>query len=361
MKRIICTVLAIVMMLQTIIILTSNNKEYLNHYTRQGMITPLQSNKRHHINGPKIIWLMSFPNSGTSFTSQLVRAYSNAATASNYGEHHLNKNGLQTPLADDPEYSHGPSLTVTDRELEIGEYILTKTHCAGTCSRCGPRGYVVDNLTSFKDACLTARQVLPRNHTDNGSIIINDYEETKYSEHLVARAVHLIRHPIDNIVSRFHLTQSIQKKNGNGTFVNTYPNNKEGFRQWCKVRNGLYTKQQKDLYGEKLHDLLSNVPCHADFYRYTQWHNYAFDVVEQMGIPSLIIHYEDYSKEFNRTKDQLLDFIEVKENKEKDISFVAGKEYSSYLTSEEREAVMLAIKELSNDRVLHELRRYFND
>ena len=47
---------------------------------------------------------MSFPNSGTSFTSKMIRHLSQMSTASNYGEEVLDKDGKSIPMFD----SNGP-------------------------------------------------------------------------------------------------------------------------------------------------------------------------------------------------------------------------------------------------------------
>ena len=77
---------------------------------------------------PKIVWLMSFPNSGNSFTTHMVRTHSNTSTATNYGVDHVNEKGLSVTIQDGNEYKNGPFLILTSskRRYTNGKYILTK-------------------------------------------------------------------------------------------------------------------------------------------------------------------------------------------------------------------------------------------
>lgn len=62
-------------------------------------------------------------------------------------------------------------------------------------------------------------------------------------------------------------------------------------------------------------DLLAafaGVPCHAEFYRYVEWHNNAF-IVTPDNIPSMIFYYEDYSTRFDDLTEDLLEFIELEQ------------------------------------------------
>ena len=55
----------------------------------------------------------------------------------------------------------------------------------------------------------------------------------RYSQDLVKRVVHIIRNPLDNIVARFHLEQTRFTILKNETWLNEFPDNKQGF-QVCR-------------------------------------------------------------------------------------------------------------------------------
>jgi hypothetical protein len=80
---------------------------------------------------PQLVWLMSFPNSGTSFTSQLIRETTLTDSASNYAdETPAGQGGFAFPVfADQPE---GPFWIKPESKTrayeEPSKYILTKVY-----------------------------------------------------------------------------------------------------------------------------------------------------------------------------------------------------------------------------------------
>ena len=82
---------------------------------------------------PKMVWLMSYPNSGTSYTMTFVSQASNRVTATNYGREVTNPPDTNVPLYpgqwDGPFYRPNPKRPLPD------DYIMVKTHCGGTYCR----------------------------------------------------------------------------------------------------------------------------------------------------------------------------------------------------------------------------------
>ena len=78
--------------------------------------------------GLKIAWLMSFPNSGTSFTSRLVRDATKTDSASNYAdETPSGQNGLRLPVYDDqPEGPFWIKPEASPDFTEPTEYVISK-------------------------------------------------------------------------------------------------------------------------------------------------------------------------------------------------------------------------------------------
>jgi hypothetical protein len=78
--------------------------------------------------GLKIAWLMSFPNSGTSFTSRLVRDATKTDSASNYAdETPSGQNGLRLPVYDDqPEGPFWIKPEASPEFTEPTEYVISK-------------------------------------------------------------------------------------------------------------------------------------------------------------------------------------------------------------------------------------------
>lgn len=78
---------------------------------------------------PKMVWLMSYPNSGTSYTMRLVARLSQRAIASNYGREMTNPPTPNTPLY--PGQWNGPFYRPQPKRPLPEDYILVKTHCGG--------------------------------------------------------------------------------------------------------------------------------------------------------------------------------------------------------------------------------------
>ena len=110
---------------------------------------------------PRIVWLASFPNSGTSYTMTMVERASNRSIATNYG---LEVTGYKNPSI--PVHSfhpEGPYYEGNQKHKLPDDYILTKTHCGSRCVRCGAATYVEHNVSSFLDACARTPARLGKN------------------------------------------------------------------------------------------------------------------------------------------------------------------------------------------------------
>jgi len=149
---------------------------------------------------PRIAWLMSFPNSGTSYTKYLVDMVSGYNTASNYDDD--SSPGAKTPIIWE-ELSNGPFYSTSSKQNwtitpNPTGFVLTKTHCGSFCFWCKSTEYI-STAAQFSRNCGRTSHV-PQGDNDT-SVAIWGY----YNTSLVKRAVHLIRDPFSNIVARFHL------------------------------------------------------------------------------------------------------------------------------------------------------------
>jgi hypothetical protein len=257
---------------------------------------------------PKIAWLLSFPNSGTSYTMTMVEQATNKSTASNYGIEVTDTKYPSVPVhANHPEgpYWEGTSIArriapgkdrLKARIRELPDtFVLTKTHCGGRCVHCSAKDYVVANTTTFLRACARTTARLGKNLR----------VEALMDPTRVARVVHLMRNPFTNIVARFHLEgrnmmmQQCQQnqdividKDDNSAVAENVnkdplllPMNATGFATFCRVLDERYAKEEQDVFysNPKLLQLLQAVPCRAEFYKYVQWHNYVGKMLPSLG------------------------------------------------------------------------------
>ncbi|KAL7490442.1 hypothetical protein ACHAWT_000033, partial [Skeletonema menzelii] len=206
---------------------------------------------------------------------------------------------------------------------------------------CGKGHYVSQNTTSGKFHVINAYTPLEK----------------------VARAVHIIRDPFDNIVARFNYEIKRMKEEADSNhFLTKYPKTRDGFRNYCHDLGEKYRAKEKKygIYKHDMFDLIKDVPCYSEFFRYIKWHDLAFSTTSDLGIPSMTIFYEDYANNFNKTKDNLLQFLQQDEVYDPP-SFVAGKTYRHYYTEEEIDAVSIMFNKLSNQETRESTKLYFKN
>jgi hypothetical protein len=203
-------------------------------------------------------------------------------------------------------------------------------------------------------ACSRGKRALS---AEDGTIKVED--RVPYDPHLVKKAIHVIRDPLDNIVARFNNEFNIHRSKNDLQWINTHSLDKNGFRKWCRELD----RQSSDLakqwrwIDKKLTNAFKGVPCYAEFFRYVQWHNNAFAVSRDMGLPTLILHYSDYRDNIEDTIERLLTFLELP-RLAGEWNFVSGKEYHDYYTAEERRAAEAFIKEFATAETWHHLKEY---
>lgn len=289
-----------------------------------------------------IAWLMSFPNSGTSYTTKLVRHVAETMTASNYGTESLNGTSLAV-YDDQPTGPYWLDPALHPEYTVPRDFVMTKTHCGLRCIICGPSRYA-ETLFSFRRRCLSGKRVT------NDRI---DY--VSYPSHRVKRAIHLIRNPFDNIVSRFHLERH------SGKTATEYPSTEEGFRRFCEVQDAMHIaeEQRTSFLDSDLLAVLEQVPCRHDFVRYIEWHNLAFATTADMEIETYVLHYDWYATRFNETTDELLRFLHL-ERKAEPEPFVLGKVYTEYFTTQEQGAVRVVLQSMASTTTWRHMQRYFD-
>lgn len=308
--------------------------------------------------GLKIAWLMSFPNSGTSYTSRLIRHVSLTNTGSNYGVENLGVNHTSVPIfADQPTGPFYVDPTVHPEYDFPKRYILTKTHCGGRCERCGPSRYM-ETTYSFRKRCLSGKWAAAMLDDKTKLVKKGTYAATR-----VEKAVHLIRNPFDNVVSRFHLERKIGHLPDGKTLIGErYPNTSEGFREFCQWLNDEYSmlEAKSTWLSPELDVLTADIPCRADFFRYIEWHNQAGITIRDLGLKSYTLRYDWYATRFRETLGELLAFLELPDRGEAP-EFALGKTYSKeYFTSDERLRMKEAMEFMASPRLWEHLEGYFD-
>ncbi len=136
-------------------------------------------------------------------------------------------------------------------------------------------------------------------------------------------------------------------------------------QKWCisldDDADALATSPRID---KDLADAFAGVPCRAEFFRYIQWHNHAFTVTQlELDVPSMVLHYEDYSTRYADVTQELMDFLDLKPVavSTADVpEFIPHKVYHHYYYSDEQtRAIATLVKEFSMKTTWKYLSRYF--
>jgi hypothetical protein len=295
---------------------------------------------------PPIAWLMSFPNSGTSYTISNTEHVSQRTTASNYG---VGLFYIDPQMADGP-YLHRPTMESPSHVL------LTKTHCMGYCDDCRPRGFMISSPDDFLRGCATGHRLVNETTTERVS--------TTYEASVVTRAVHLFRDPFDNLVARMHLAVKRRRDDLGWTEeqLGKFAHSREGHLAWCAFVDQKHGPALRSVMtDDKVKALMDDqLPCFVDWYRWISWHNRAEELTRTRPLPVHYLYYEDYSSDYNATLGNLLDFLQLP-TVQAPLTFHTGKTYRDlYVDSERRRATRL-IQALASAETWTLVQHYFDD
>lgn len=240
---------------------------------------------------------------------------------------------------------------VHNSSLSLPRLVLTKTHCDGYCDDCGMSKSFIP-LDKFESGCSRSeKQFL------NGRLITRSYPTSD-----VSKAVHLMRHPLDNCVSRMHHGVYRRRRFLNWTEdrLSIFNTSREGLLSWCSyIDMGFWNLNAGRLSGlsDEVRRSIASVPCGSDLFRYVQWHNNAVELTTKLNLPVHVLYYEDYSSRFNATLRTLFDFLELP-IVNSPIPFESSKTYEQLFDSNTRMRAWELIQNLSSNRVWDLLKRY---
>jgi hypothetical protein len=108
----------------------------------------------------------------------------------------------------------------------------------------------------------------------------------------------------------------------------------------------------------RLLEFLDGVPCQPELYRYVQWHNLAFAMSRDLALPTLVVHYEDYSHHLDQTMTRIMNFLELPSVAQSPMEFQSGKSYKDYYTKEQKVAMRRYIQEAATVETWQNLKHY---
>lgn len=274
---------------------------------------------------------------------------SGSSTGSNYAFDWDNEQQLVPIHAESKNgpFFHRPNMSYP-------EYVLTKTHCASYCNDCSPDNYAINSTKQFRDGCATAS----RKDASSGRRI-----ESRYSKTFPVKIVHLLRNPFDNIVSRIHSEIKSRPffENLTNDQKHALLSSRDGFESWCEYTDKKFEEEEKHttLLSDEIKNIFKDLPCHADWYRYIQWHNYAISIMDELSVPTHTLYYEEYDTKYKKTVDTLFDFLHLQRINEP-IEFVPRKSYDTYFTHEDSRAAIRLVRTLATPKSWNRLKHYFD-
>lgn len=291
---------------------------------------------------PELVWIMAYPNSGTTYTLALLEKVTKSSMATNY------QGDVLQPVPNVPIYKDQPQgpfwRGLEDKPLPETS-VLVKTHCAGYKE--DPAEVFDMPLSNFVRRCGRTTILSPKTKGKN----VDGWYDSKS----VRKAIHVIRSPFDNLIARFNNYHFKQDRRGKHPFEKT----REGFRGFCRMRDADFdVKYRKSTMPSSIRALAKRTMCHDNVIAYVLWHNRAFEAIDHLKLNTIQIRYEDYEDNFDETYSELMSFLDLPK-KEKPLEFYSGHHYDDYYTKEDRENVGALIKALASERTWEAVRQYF--
>lgn len=313
-----------------------------------------------------VSWLISFPNSGTTYTIHNTEHVSMRSTATNYlSEVHFARSDRipVKPKADN--IANGP--WQRNNSLPMPPVVLTKTHCTGYDDRAPMQSSII-STERFLDGCKRTSQYADLYDKTNHSKVKATYDH----KDLVVSAIHLIRNPFDNIISRMHHGMKTRHKALGSTDeeIRAFMTSTKGVMSWCDIADRTFWMESEvpknitnpNKLKRKPWDLniLLSLPCHSELFRYVEWHHAAIRMIEQENLRSMVVYYEDYETQYNETVNSILKFLNLAYEAEDPLPFKTGKTYrDTFFTQEVQEKTRDALEVMASKELWQILRKYF--
>jgi len=227
------------------------------------------------------------------------------------------------------------------------------------CTNCPPEKYG-ESTYSFRRRCLTSKWMAVDENTGNKERVFGEYPS-----HRIAKAVHLIRDPFDNVVSRYLQELQMPTKNRGSSVVEAsqFDKSREGFRSYCAAveEQHMVSERRVAFLEDGILESFKGIPCHEDLVRWIEWHNLAFSTAADLELDEYVLQYESFSMHFDATVTELLDFLELEQKAEPTrFEAEAGGSYD-YYTPEEREKVKRAFEIMASPKTWRHIQHYFDD
>mmetsp|Transcript_38227 Transcript_38227/g.46638 ORF Transcript_38227/g.46638 Transcript_38227/m.46638 type:complete len:411 (-) Transcript_38227:102-1334(-) len=316
---------------------------------------------------PRIAQLIGFPLSGQDFLQRAIHDMTKTSTAINYGEAVMLTSGMiiSDAISSVPLYQnnpHGPFAFSNVHPFPDHGHVLTRTYCSGHCSNCWPQDYIIQSVRLFQYECNVGKRL-----ETNGKVV-----DTYYDSERIFRYIHLIRDPLSQVFARFDHEYTRWSHLNRHDMIKAYPHSKDGFHKWCSdfddnIHDGRRFEIERYYYmkDKEFEKLARKVPCHSNFFRLVQWHNYAFQMTHDEhtlhGKPNKVIYFEDLVNRPKRVLNEVLDYLKLEE---KSHQFARSNELTNAVNFYEPKHIVALkkyLKQLATKKTWSHLEHYFDE
>eukprot|EP00586_Coscinodiscus_wailesii_P012460 CAMPEP_0172508102 /NCGR_PEP_ID=MMETSP1066-20121228/209202_1 /TAXON_ID=671091 /ORGANISM="Coscinodiscus wailesii, Strain CCMP2513" /LENGTH=560 /DNA_ID=CAMNT_0013285931 /DNA_START=466 /DNA_END=2148 /DNA_ORIENTATION=+ len=111
------------------------------------------------------------------------------------------------------------------------------------------------------------------------------------------RAIVVMRDPLESVVSRYLYEMKMLGRPA------------DDFGGWCRETAERHKEADKYFFDEQMRGMLEGTPCHAEFFKWVQWYNNAFEMAKELKMDLHVMHHDDYKSAFKETVAGLVDFL----------------------------------------------------
>jgi len=349
-------------------------------------------------NSTKVVWLLSFPKSGSYLTLHGVKAMTDAEVASHNfqdgpGQDPIWENVTNSPILVDPPGDYIP------------RRVLTRNQCTGFCPFCKP----AESQKQFDRMCWTVTRKIGGNKKTG-----------EYPRKLVDGAVFIIRNPFDVIRSRSSIgifearvtrTLGITERQ-----AAKLQDTREGLEKWCQVVDANFAEKDEgppelpsrpraeptwntlyrslirarkwrsrryhcpnllfpvdkrySLFGRNISREMRefpidrkrlseyrSIPCYSDWLRYINWHNYALQQIRHQSV--YVMHFEKYEKSPQRALSEVIKYLNLTAVRRAPELDRRRLQHMQLYTPDEVRQLAFMVREFGSEEVWELLRHYF--
>jgi hypothetical protein len=139
-----------------------------------------------------------------------------------------------------------------------------------------------------------------------------------------------------------------------------HPDSREGLLQWCRDADSKL-KPAEYIGSATTVRLIQATTCANRILEYSEWHNRAFEVVNELKLEGMVLKYEDFEDEkLESTLDTIVDFLELPP-KLKMPSQRMPQDVKKYFSEQDQENMQRLMERLASVQTWEYVKHYFDE